>query len=198
MLHNVLGFGGRMGRLEYFLCSLVFAMLMLLVIVALFFGFAPHFGAAGAGGRSSVPPGFILTLLVVVLPVYLWFSLAFQAKRFRDMGWNPLYVLPGWIAAQVIDRFVAFAIPSLALAPGTGTLVGTLLSLFMGCALLFWPSAPSTAGDWDNGNYHWGSPDPDADPGPGRARETTRAARTAAAWSPPPAAAPSGFGRRGL
>jgi uncharacterized membrane protein YhaH (DUF805 family) len=194
MLHNVLGFGGRMGRLEYFLCSIVFAFLIVLVAIALFFGLAPLFATPGGGRASATSPALLLTVGALVLPFYLWFSLAFQAKRFRDMGWNPVYVLPGWIAAQVIDRMVAFAVPTLALGPGSGTLLGTLLSLAMGGCLLFWPSAPSTVDNWED--YHWGSPD--HDPDPGRAREAVRTPRPAATWNPAPAPAPSGFGRRGL
>lgn len=46
----------------------------------------------------------------------LWVSLALQAKRFRDIGWNPLDVIPGWLAVSVVDLLVAVSVPT----PGAG------------------------------------------------------------------------------
>ena len=144
MLHNMLGFGGRMARFEYFLACMGLGVLTLLVVLALVLGFRPD-GGSIADYRTSVPPGLILTLLLVVLPFYLWFSLAFQAKRIRDIGWKPIYVLPGWIAAVAFDRLVAHAIPGLAVSAGGGTLLGTFFNLGMALCLMFWPGRPATA-----------------------------------------------------
>lgn len=194
MLHTILGFGGRLGRLEYFIISLVFGILVGLMILALFLGFIPH-GATAAEAKASLEsPGLLLILLLVIVPIYLWFSLALQAKRLRDIGWNPLYVIPGWIAVITIDRFVAMAFPAVALGPSSGTLVGLLINLFMTGSLLFWPSAPTGTADW-GGSTPMGSPEPQ----PYRPREESPVPRPAAAtWSPTPAPTPSGFGRRGL
>ena len=131
MLHNVLGFGGRMSRLDYFLACMALALLTMLLSLALVLGFKPQ-GESLTYLRESVPPRLIMTLLLVVLPFYLWFSLAFQAKRIRDIGWNPAYVLPLWIAVVGFDRIAAHAIPDLAPSAGGGTLLGGLFNLALG------------------------------------------------------------------
>lgn len=188
MLHNVLGFGGRLGRLEYFLACMALGFLTSLLVLALVLGFRPH-GESMAGVRETMPPGLLTMLLLVVLPFYLWFSLAFQAKRIRDIGWNPVLVLPGWIAVVAFGMIGAHAIPGLAL-------VGGLFNLGMALCLLFWPSRPTGDGIWYGGSYHGDLPDDGAD------RAPPPAPRPAAARTPPPAPAftpaPSGFGRRGL
>ena len=189
MLHNILGFGGRMGRLEYFLISLVFGLFMSLLVLALTLGLVPHGVTLGAPGSTA----FLLILLLVVLPIYLWFSLALQAKRFRDMGWNPLYVIPGWIFANMVGEALSMAFLTVHSIPW----IGLLFNLFMCGALLFWPSAPTGVQDWGGDSYHPSGPDPEQ--GSARPRAPSPAARPAApAWSPAPAQAPSGFGRRGL
>lgn len=190
MLHNVLGFGGRLGRLEYFIFSTVLVVVLLLPALALLVGLGREVETIVGGGTSSAPPGLILTVAILLLLIYLWFALAFQAKRLRDIGWNPVHVMPVWIGAIILDRLVAFAVPALALGAGSGTLVGALLNLFMTGAVLFWPSGPSSADDWDYGTYHRGSPESEL------ARETGSAPRRAVGRSHAPA--PSGFGRRGL
>lgn len=195
MLHNILGFGGRLARLEYFIICLVFGTVTGLIILAVFMSLVPH-GATAAEAQASLrSPGLMLIFLLLIAPIYLWFSLAFQAKRIRDIGWNPLYVIPGWIAAMIIDRFVAMAVPAVALSGGHGTLIGLLIQLFMMGSLLFWPSAPTGTGVWT------ASVDPGASPAPQslRARGSSPTPPPApAAWSPAPVQAPSGFGRRGL
>lgn len=196
MFHNILGFGGRMGRLEYFLVSLVFALFMALLILALVLGLAPHGLTPGNARASLGASSLLIVLLLVVVPIYLWFSLAFLAKRIRDIGWNPLFVILGWIGAIMIDRFVAMTVPAMALGHGSGTLAGLLLNLFMYGSLLFWPSAPTGTEDWSGNSYPGGRPDPD--PRLQRPREPKPAAQPAAALAPAPVQAPSGFGRRGL
>ena len=194
MLHNMLGFGGRMARFEYFLASMGLGVLTLLVVLALVLGFRPD-GGSIADYRTSVPPGLILTLLLVVLPFYLWFSLAFQAKRIRDIGWKPIYVLPGWIAAVAFDRLVAHAIPGLAVSAGGGTLLGTFFNLGMALCLMFWPGRPAGDGIWYGDSYHGPLPDEGSDraPNPARRPATVRTAPPAPVFT-----TPSGFGRRGL
>ena len=193
MLHNILGFGGRMGRLEYFIVSVVFGLFMSLLVLALVSGLAPHGVTSDSMRGSAGSPALLLILLLVVLPVYLWFSLALQAKRFRDIGWDPLYVIPGWIFANMVGGLVSVAFPTVHWIPA----IGLLLNLFMSCALLFWPSGPTGVNDWTGNSYP--DPEPDFSPRAAKMAEAKPAPRPApAAWSPAPAQAPSGFGRRGL
>ena len=183
MLHNILGFGGRMGRLEYFLVSLALGVLVMMLVVALVAGFMPQLGR---GERGPMPRGLMIILLGIVLPIYLWFGLAFQAKRFRDMGWNPIYWIPGSIAAWAIAMLLSPFVPGLAL-------IGGLLNLLLGLCLLFWPSQPTGDGDWYSGSSYDGPADrrPEIDRMPA---STSRSPATPPAFSP----SPSGFGRRRL
>jgi uncharacterized membrane protein YhaH (DUF805 family) len=198
MLNNILGFGGRMGRLEYFLACMGLGFFVILLMLALIFGFKPHGESYASAG---VPTGLTLALLIVVLPIYLWFALAFQAKRLRDMGWNPLYVMPAYFWLLLVDRFVSFTMPTLAVGhhAGSGTLIGALFNLAMCLCLLFWPSKPTGDGDWySNTSYRDDAPDPE----PVTNYAPAFTPRPAAPRTPPPAPgftpAPSGFGRRGV
>jgi uncharacterized membrane protein YhaH (DUF805 family) len=188
MLHNILGFGGRLGRLEFFLSCVGLGFLVMLLILALLAGFAPHFGR----GATSLPPGLMVARYVLVMPIYLWFGLALQAKRLRDMGWNPLYVIPGSIAGSVILSLLSPFVPGLAV-------LNAVLSILMTLCLLFWPSQPADDGDWYGDSYHDGSVDPERviDRAPASKSRRPATVRTSA---PPPVftPAPSGFGRRGL
>jgi uncharacterized membrane protein YhaH (DUF805 family) len=187
MLHNILGFGGRMGRLEYFLSCMALGVLVGLLVIALTAGFAPHITR---GEKPVFPLGFIVGMFVVVLPITLWFSLAFEAKRLRDMGWNPLYFIPISFAVFVTLEFAARVVPALALVNG-------LLNLAQCLCLLFWPSQPMGSGDWYGGSYGDGFPEPLLDRTPSSPPRRPATVRTSA---PPPVftPAPSGFGRRGL
>jgi hypothetical protein len=61
--------------------------------------------------------------------------------RIRDIGWDPVCVIPGWIAVAIIDGLVAGKIPAIALGGQHGTIVGALVNLALFLALLFWPSS---------------------------------------------------------
>lgn len=186
MFHTILGFGGRMARREYFFANMALGLLVSLMILALIAGFTPDLGR---GHRGPPPIGLTVMLLVVVLPFYLWFALAFQAKRYRDIGWNPLYVMPGSIGALTIILLLSPFVPGL-------TLIGGLLNLSLSLCLLFWPSQPTSSVDW-YGDYQNGALDPALDTAPAFKSRRPATVRTSA---PPPVftPAPTGFGRRGL
>jgi uncharacterized membrane protein YhaH (DUF805 family) len=186
MLHNILGFGGRLGRLEFFVSCVVLGFLLTLLFLVVIAGFASHIER----GSRVLPPGLVVTLYVVVLPIYLWFGLALQAKRLRDMGWNPLYIIPGSIAVSVILSLLSPFVPGLAA-------LNVVLDVLLTLCLLFWPSQPAGDGEWYGGSYQDGSPDPE------RVIDRTpvvqsRRPATVRASAPPPVftPAPSGFGRR--
>ena len=189
MLHNILGFGGRMGRLEYFLTSLALGVLVMMLVVALLAGFMPELGHGEIG---PMPRGLMIILLGLVLPIYLWFGLAFQAKRFRDMGWNPIYFIPGSIGVLTIIMLLSPFVPGLAL-------IGALLNILLCLCLLFWPSQPTGDGDWYSGSSYDGPADRRPEIGRMPASTSGRPA-TVRTSVPPPAfsPAPSGFGRRRL
>jgi len=130
MVAMVLGFGGRMGRLRYFLWSLGLAAVLTAVTMVLVIG-------AMGGGEES-----LMGVVLVVAPLAIWGNAALMAKRFRDIGWPPLWVLPGWVCFGIIDAWVAMEVPALAAGDNGQTVVGMLVELGLFLALLFWPGCP--------------------------------------------------------
>jgi len=142
VLGFLFGFNARIGRLRYFL--LMFGL-----------GFVTGFVAAVATGISMSSAGGITQLFSLTkgwVPItlgvtFVLVSLTLQSMRIRDMGWDPVCVIPGWIAVYIFDRLIATKFPDLSLGPETNqTIVGALVHLGLALALLFWPS---TASDTD-------------------------------------------------
>ncbi len=178
MLADLLGFGGRIGRLRFLFYSIALVAFMGAALAAVILS-APH----GAPGSPDIPWGALLFCLLVILPATLWASFALQAKRIRDIGWRPLPVIGGYLAATFLDKLVAHAVPRLALHDG-GTAFGLAVNLLMAGVLLFWPGndesdfTPVTFGS------SWRPPEPPA--------------QAVVRRPEPQPAAPVGFGRRGL
>jgi uncharacterized membrane protein YhaH (DUF805 family) len=83
---------------------------------------------------QNVPKGMIPSLtswqVIAAAVLFIWLSFTLHSMRIRDIGWDPVCVIPGWIAATVIDGLVAGKIPAIALGPGQhGTIVGALVNL---------------------------------------------------------------------
>ena len=146
MISIIFGFGGRIGRLHYFVLTLALAFVMTFLTLAIVVGMMPHYAFPGGGRPTDVPERIMAAVLLTVGPIFLWFTLTLQAKRFRDIGLSPLYVIPCWIAANLVDRIVAFAVPSLSVGYQDGTAIGALLNLMVVGALLFWPG--KSRDDW--------------------------------------------------
>ena len=199
MLDSMFSFRGRIGRLQYFLRCLglgggvgAAAVLVMVVLVA----------ARGPASLASalLPAGL---LMLIAVPVFCWISFSLQARRIRDIGWSPVYVIPAWIAIGVIDQLVALSAPAL----GVGllhrqTMVGILINLGLAGCLLFWPSRADDGAEPAE-PVDWGDPGP---PAPATAYDAPlRPAALVSEASPRPAApawnaAPvrPSFGRRGL
>jgi uncharacterized membrane protein YhaH (DUF805 family) len=187
MLDFLFSFRGRIGRLRYFLGSMALSMPLVLMIV----GIIGVVVSAG-GGKLPLIPLLVMALFAVVsIPVFLYSSLSMQARRIRDIGWNPLYVIPAWIGVGVIDRLIAQAFPALSIGHlHFQTLPGLLLNLAFGLVLLFWPGG----GDVDSASSR----------GADRPRPTTLAATPGPAYpargattAQRPAGARTSFGLRG-
>ena len=131
MVAMVLGFGGRLGRLRYFLWSLGLAAVLTALTMVLAMG---AMGGGTDGGEESV-----LGVVLVVAPLAIWGNAALMAKRFRDIGWPPLWVLPGWVCFGIIDAWVAMEMPALTAGDNGQTVVGMLVELGLILSLLFWP-----------------------------------------------------------
>jgi len=137
MLGYLFGFNARIGRLYYFLASIGLAIVMTGIIFAIA-------SAAYHGNAKAIP----LTLrhmqwpLIAVAVLFCLASLTLQSMRFRDIGWDPVCVIPGWIALMIVDYLIATKIPAVSLGPEhNGTIVGALTNLGLFLALLFWPGS---------------------------------------------------------
>jgi hypothetical protein len=79
------------------------------------------------------------TLAAIVFFALASFTL--QSMRIRDIGWDPVCVIPAWIAIVIIDKLIAGKIPAWSLDhQHNGTVVGGLVNLGLVLALTFWPS----------------------------------------------------------
>ena len=137
MLGYLFGFNARIGRLHYFLATIGLA----IVITGITFAIA---SAAYHGNAKAIP----LTVkhmqwpLIGVAVLFCLASLTLHSMRFRDIGWDPVCVIPGWIALMIVDYLIASKIPAMSLGPEhNGTIVGALTNLGLFLALLFWPGS---------------------------------------------------------
>ena len=134
MLGFLFGFNARLGRLHFFLATIAAAVLM----TAISFAIAGH----ALQNAKGVIPSLSSWQIVAAAILFIWLSLTLQSMRIRDIGWDPVCVIPGWIAVAIIDGLVAGKIPAMALGhQQPGTIVGALVNLALFLALLFWPSS---------------------------------------------------------
>jgi uncharacterized membrane protein YhaH (DUF805 family) len=179
MIQALFSFRGRLSRLPFILSSLGLGAGMVVLVLAAVSAFLV---SRAHGGASNMIPVWLAMLAAV--PVFLWVSLALQARRFRDIGWDPVYVIPGWIGFGFVDKLAVLGAPALAVSPHIKqTLLYVLVDLALGGCLLFWP----------------GEGDEDATPSVGADRPPPSGPITGAApssWGATPAR--SVFGRRGL
>jgi uncharacterized membrane protein YhaH (DUF805 family) len=181
MFEDAFSFRGRLGRLRFFIDSLALGGLCLVFAVLIAFFVFP----ARSDGLSLV--AFFIGM-ALCLPIVIWLSLSLYVRRIRDIGWDPLVVILGWVALGVLDFVVARLVPALA-APGNhGTIVGGLLNLALTLAIFFWPGSDNEDG---------GVPRPvermTRMEGLGLAQAATPLPRNV----PPRQSRPQGFGRRG-
>jgi uncharacterized membrane protein YhaH (DUF805 family) len=138
MLDYVFGLNARLGRLQFFLASIALAVVMTVICFAI-----------AMNGLVSFPRGIRpeqMSWAILGWPIlgaaafFMLATFTLQAMRIRDIGWDPVIVIGGWIAIMVIDVIVATKMPSLALGPGQhATIVSGLVNLVMSGILLFWP-----------------------------------------------------------
>jgi uncharacterized membrane protein YhaH (DUF805 family) len=168
MLGFLFGFNARLGRLHFFLTTIAAAVLM----TAICFAIAGH----ALQNARGVIPSLSSWQIIAAAILFVWLSLTLQSMRIRDIGWDPVCVIPGWIAVAIIDGLVASKMPAIALGhQQPGTIVGALVNLALFLALLFWPSA-----EHDNSAPSSGEPfrTPDL-PSRGPAAAASRVARVA-------------------
>ncbi len=141
MLGFLFGFNARLGRMHFFLGTIVLAVVMTAICFAIA---ATMFPQMPLGFRPT-EADFMTWPVIVAIVLFGFISFTLQAMRIRDIGWDPVCVIPGWIAAALVDSMIAGRFPSWALGRDHhGTMVGALINLVLFGALLFWPS-----GDYD-------------------------------------------------
>jgi uncharacterized membrane protein YhaH (DUF805 family) len=121
MLGFLFGFNARLGRLHFFLATIALAVVMTAICVLIAMSGAVH--RIPAGTRPTLEqltwPMWIATGFFVVA------TLTLQSMRFRDIGWDPVCVIPAWIALLAVDKLVATKMPAWSLGEGHhATIVG--------------------------------------------------------------------------
>jgi uncharacterized membrane protein YhaH (DUF805 family) len=136
MLSFLFGFDARLGRMHYFLATIALAVVMTaicFVIATYVFENTP---------KAMLSTTNLLTWPVIAAMVFFgWMTFTLQSMRIRDIGWDPVCVIPGWIALLIVDKLVASKIPAWSLDHDrNGTIVGALVNFGLVLALTFWPS----------------------------------------------------------
>jgi uncharacterized membrane protein YhaH (DUF805 family) len=187
MLGFLFGFNARLGRMHFFLGTIVLAVVM----TAICFAIAATMFQQMPRGFNPTEADFMTWPVMVAVVFFGWVTFTLQAMRIRDIGWDPVCVIPGWIAAAIVDGVIAGKFPSWSLGHDhRGTVVGALINLVLFGALLFWPS-----GDYDESGptFDTAPRKPEGSllrPSTGRSAASAPAARIAQATR-------AEFGRRG-
>jgi uncharacterized membrane protein YhaH (DUF805 family) len=136
MLGFVFGFNARLGRLHYFLSTIGLAVVMTIISFMIALYVVQH---SPKGSPLSFEQYAAPTIGATIL--FLWVTINLQAMRLRDIGWNPVVVIPAWFLVVVLDALVATKIPAWAIGKGQHeTVVGAAVNLVLFGVLLFWPS----------------------------------------------------------
>ena len=130
------GFNARVGRLHFFLCTIAVVVVMTAISFAIISYAFQHFP------RGTIPNLALTSWPLIGAAVLVgWLTFTLYGMRIRDIGWDPVCVIPGWIAVMVIDYVIATQFPAMSLGPQHyGTAVGSLVNLALTLAMLFWPS----------------------------------------------------------
>jgi uncharacterized membrane protein YhaH (DUF805 family) len=178
MLNLLFGFNARIPRLQFFLASVVLGLAMGVFVVA--------YGMHAVRGAPHAQPIDIATSwpMLIAIALFLYATFTLQSMRFRDIGWDPVLVIPAWIAILVVDHIVAAKFPGLSISKAhSHTAVGALVNLGLYLALAFWPSGEFSEPPQSNDSSRLPPPSPD--------RGAASTARPRAATG-----AGGGFGRR--
>jgi uncharacterized membrane protein YhaH (DUF805 family) len=140
MLGFLFGFNARLGRLLFFLATIALAIVMTVICLAI------AMAVIGTSSPSMIRPEDLVKSWAIIAAM-VFFGLAtftLQSMRIRDIGWDPVCVIPAWVALMVVDHMAAARFPAWAMGQEhQGTMVGGLVNLGLLLALTFWPSADS-------------------------------------------------------
>ena len=137
MLGFLFGFNARIGRLAYFLSSVGLAIFIAVLVLAIVFS-AMHGLPRLHDSAREILLSRAKWPLIGAGAIYLLISLVLQSMRFRDIGWDPVCVIPAWIALVIVDKLIATKFPNLSVGHH-GTIVGAVVNFGLYMALIFWP-----------------------------------------------------------
>jgi uncharacterized membrane protein YhaH (DUF805 family) len=91
MLGFLFGYNARLGRMHYFLATIALAVVM----TAICFAIAGY--AFQNTPRGSIPSMSLLSWPVIGAGLlFMYATLMLQSMRIRDIGWDPVCVIPAW------------------------------------------------------------------------------------------------------
>lgn len=136
MLDLVFGLNTRLGRLKFFLATLVLAVVMTAICFVVAMSVLRNVNPANVRADDLLKNGG----MIAAIAFFAIATIELYSMRFRDIGWDPVCVVPAWIALMIVDYVVAMKFPHLAIGQEhTGTMVGGIVNLVLILALLFWP-----------------------------------------------------------
>lgn len=148
MLGFLFGLNARLSRLQFFLASIGLA----IVMTAICFLVAAY-GFANVSPAMLRPEDLMTSwAAMAAIGFFMLATVTLQSMRLRDIGWDPVCVIPAWIALMIVDHLVATRFPALSFGhEHAGTVLGGLINLALMLALLFWPSADADCGVANSG-----------------------------------------------
>ena len=135
MLDMLFGLGIRLGRLKFFLISMAAGVVYGLIALPVAW-YAYKSGMHITPPRSLWHAGWPIAAFAIFCVAG---NLFLASMRFRDIGWDPVIMIPCWIVVMVGDPMLAGRVPAMALPDHDGTVVGGLINLGLYLILLFWP-----------------------------------------------------------
>src|SRR4051812_31226187 len=103
MLGFIFGFNARLGRLQFFLASVGLAVVSMVLMVVV---------AVGVAAIAPQKSAFAISgPIIAMVGLSLVASMMLQAMHFRDIGWDPVCVIPAWVAVMVLDYVIATRFP---------------------------------------------------------------------------------------
>jgi len=136
MLGFLFGLHVRLGRMHYFLATIALA----IVMTAICFAIATYLIQLSPADLLS-PASLMTWPTIAAMVFFAWMTFTLQSMRIRDIGWDPVCVIPAWVAILILDKLVAGKFPAWALGQDQNeTIVGAAVNLVLLLALMFWPS----------------------------------------------------------
>src|SRR4051812_32452590 len=140
MLGFIFGFNARMGRLHYALCSAG-------VNVASHFGMSLFAGLVIQQMMTTAQPPTVAAMagpLYAIATITVAIQFILRCMRIRDIGWDPVLIVPAWIASVIADKVIAVRFPAWSIGEshlgggylGSGTVVGTLIDIALVALLI--------------------------------------------------------------